>query len=439
MTSTLQPTAAEPLLSHARPQTVVAATDAQLRPWLGPVWNAAALRRYRCAAGLLLALHWLRQQHVTAGLLDAGWLPSRAGNGLAAAVRAGISSSWAFGAGSLLSLALACGVQPRLCAASVLVLAVSTQHALAPVAHLDDWASVAVAWWLLLWPTTPARDARRPTAVISWSLSVFLVQVLVSYVWLDGWRAMSPRWPQAPWLISAMCLLPGLYLLPLAGLRWLGPPAQLALHGYLAAVSGAWLAHALIAATALLLVGDRAAVVGTDHVVSTKRRAFDAPAALALGGSLLCVITALARTLGQPSVASRGLRILRDLGVAPLQVTRRVADLDASFADVAGVVRPWAWLPSLPDARDPRTQQLLANLLAWDGAATATPVAVANERALSAIAREYCARFGAEPAARSPVHLHVGARGAQRPAALASFDCKPADHEIRFFRRSEER
>jgi hypothetical protein len=421
------------LIRHAnwntRPLPVLealAAAAAKAQPRRCFAWrrDAAPLARFRVVVGLALCLRLMRQQAEAVPLFEAGvlFVPWQQ------------HATTAFCSGIALAGGIVIGAWPRLCAALLLPLAISTQRALAPVGRLDDWASVVILWWLVLLPGTARHGERaRPYDVAGATIGLLLAHVIASYACLDGLRALSPEWQvwrEPAWLAAAVGALPALYLISLGPLRWLGPPAQLALHGYLASVTGEWLAHAALAATSLLWIGDR--MRSPAQPVHALPARIDGGFAVAACCTALWVVAAAAGPLGAVQVAGRAERVLSAIGLMPQRFAAPVVDAAPAFQAARSKPQAWSEIAGLPDADSTRTRLLVSRWIEradghGDGAARA-----AAEHALRAVARRYCDADGARSGAATEVRIIVEAPLRPMPRTLASFDCQVPELSARF-------
>jgi hypothetical protein len=262
---------------------------------------------------------------------------------------------------------------------------------------------------------------------------LLLAHVIGAYACLDGLRALSPEWRvwhEPAWLAVAVGALPALYLISFGPLRWLGPPAQLALHGYLASATGEWLAHGALAATSLLWIGDR--LEPPTQALHAAPARIDGAFAIAACGTALWVVAAAAGPLGALHVAERAGGVLSAIGLMPHLSTAPVVDAGLAFQPARSTPHAWSDVAGLPDASSIRTRLLVSRWIERAEGRGDAAARAAAEHALRAVARRYCDADGARFGAAAEVRIRVEDPLRSRPRNLASFDCQVPELSARF-------
>lgn len=392
--------------------------------------GALAIDAFRCVVGLALCVHFGKQLLESSALLEARMIMSANGSTwIERALGIGVPAASIFGVACVLALSIAAGSYPKACAALLLPISVSLQHTLASVARLDDWiANVALCWMLLLpigaslVPETDLRSAWlrwRSTRVSGIAASVLACHVLAFYPWVHGLRMLSPAWQEPPGLVLALCGLPALYLLPLGRMRVLGPILQVALHAYLAAITGEWLAHSVLAGSSFVLWGET-----EPPEAPVTPQAFRSSDALAVAYSALIAITVIGAWLPTAQAGARARKALSDSGLAPIATGIRPVRQEPLFVDDRGVARAWSAFAQLPRADEVRTQLFFAQLMARGRTSRSMSRAALDraDRMLRAIATRYCA-IDAE-ASRTDLAFANSSSAGLTP--IARFDCSQA-------------
>jgi hypothetical protein len=263
--------------------------------------RAVVVDALRVVAGGLLSLHYAQHLRLTTAVLDGYglWqaLPSGPDEAFATwtapllRLAAGAAPVW-FGAGVILSVLLAIGVAPRVCAILLVGLGATTYRALLPAVTFDDWFAEAIPFWMLLLPagrtlapgTWKARRGWNEQRNATWALLACLVFFLIFMLQVS---LSSPSLPGLGRL--AFFAAAGLALAPIGAWRLLALPTMAVGLWYLASLEGSLLGCGFSAAMcgaflALLLDGPR------DRAGGDRRSTFTAAAAI---GWCACGLLAL--------------------------------------------------------------------------------------------------------------------------------------------------
>jgi hypothetical protein len=353
----------------------IRAASAQLpaRTWVLLARDAGALRRFRTASGIVLAVYWVRNAIQSTpvlaytGLFDAHMVAGRArqsplGDGLLPV------ELWClFGLAALASLCGALSYVPRLCSVVVLVMSILTYWALLPVAYVDDTAACVISLFGLLLPSQSDRRA-VPGVAITTGLAMLIVLYALG---LPGNLSGAAR-TVAPVVAIVSRMIAVCLVMPAPAFAKLGVTAQVALHMYLAGTTPAPILNMSLAATALLFWGD---------VSPHSTRSLDVGGAIAPAGALLVALASAGTALGCPGIATRAQQILLDFGLVPANPTplpQAATVLEFEYMNDTGARDVYRYTTS------PVRTQLLLALLARS---TTTPLGFA---VLERLALRYC-------------------------------------------------
>lgn len=357
------------------------------RTWLRATREPRTPRRFRAAAGVVLAFQFAKHIVETAPLLAAGSLyepnllrdlPTH-GAQLADALSAPALRAL-FCIPVLLALAIAFDVWPRLCAAGVGLVAVATYWVLWPAAYVDDSAAIGLALWTLLLPVA-ARD-QPGASVPALAVNALLVQVLLG----DFAGAVGPLSGLAGdplrWSTMALRAAAVLLLCPNGLLVLLGMGIQIGVHGYLAWTTPAHVFNLALGAGSLLFWGDA-------PPAGARRRPIDAGAVGAVAAVWLaaCVVVyqiglrrgpfeAAARVFGDLGLSPPNGVPTPDLPHVPLQVQSRADGRGSNprvYDIVAAGVRAQLLATHLSRSGDPAREAIAAALAAAHCKATLGP------------------------------------------------------------------
>jgi hypothetical protein len=315
----------------------------------------------------------------------------------------------------------AAGVLPRLCSASLFIIALSSSRAVLPISYLDDYLATATLFWLVLLPS-PAENAftrrfwRFPIAKeapesVEW---VFLGYVLLLYVTLGLGLLTSatPGWPGNRPPLFVCCLLPAFVVAPGRWPKLAGALLQVGLHSYLIVTTELVVSHLLMMATGFVLW--TRALARTSTAPQTLHLRATLPAVVGLTYvTLLGLVQPLASLIPQASRARMALFLL-DAGLLPSTPTH---DRQASAPVLV------LQLPGAPDVRVRPDNARIRLLFDELSSAVDRPESHSQHDAFAArFLRGYCTRDRG---------LHAGSMAIvseQQVRRRWSFTCSPGTH-----------
>jgi hypothetical protein len=388
--------------------------------------RARSLGWFRLAIGLALAAHFVRHLVETVPLLagNPSYEPIPIANPLAARgswLAQGLSPEMLhalFGVAVLLALALGLGIASRVCAASLLAVAIFTYWAVLPVAFVDDQVVIVAAFAIAVLPTgagppggkTKPRDRARPPAhggaVIVLSLGVLTVYASGSLGALSG--ADPSMYPLVTMVGRGVAIA---MLTPNPALRLVGLVLQVGLHGYLAVRTPAALTNAVLAATCLLL---RDGMLPRSAAPIPWR--LDAGGATAAAFSIVWLLAVGSHRVGLDAGFQGPRHLIGDIGLLPLSLDPRTLDslivTDSRAAHDQDGSAPWDG-ESYAFPRGLRQQLLAAQLASspWP------PMRLAIAQAL---ARRHCRERG-----HDGLRANLTVMDASGSKPIVDFGCGP--------------